>query len=267
MNLARHRLDEQELPLPRRLAIVARSFFLQSAWSFERMQSVGFATLMSGEGKRLTRGRPDAAAEFLKRHLTFFNTNPPMAGYLAGVSVRLEEAAAAASDPAESARLLDDLHRFKRAGVSAFAAWGDTFFWATLRPAATAVALLVALFAGAWGALAWLIVYNAAHLHYRYHGVREGYRYGPAVAGRVGGSRLKRLPDMTRRVGLLSVGALVPLSVVGARVDFGTVGLAAFPAVGVAMVAILRRRGGLGWEWGLLAVILGIAWSVATAGR
>jgi len=266
MNLARHRLDEKELPLPRQLALVARSFFLQSAWSFERMQSIGFAALMAGEGKRLTRGRPDAARDFLKRHLSFFNTNPPMAGYLAGVSVRLEEEAAAAP-PDESARLLDDLHRFKRAGVSAFAAWGDTFFWATLRPAGTALSVLVTLFAGAWGALAWLIVYNAAHLHYRYHGVREGYRYGPAVAGRVGGSRLKRLPDVVRRVGLLSVGALVPLSVSAARIDFGTVGLLAFPAAGAAIVVVLRRRGGLGWEWGLLAVLLGIAWSVAAAGR
>src|SRR5690242_21407254 len=79
MNLARHRLDEKPLSAPRQLALVARSFFLQSAWSFERMQSVGFAALMAGEGRRLTRGRPDAARDYLLRHLTFFNTNPPMA--------------------------------------------------------------------------------------------------------------------------------------------------------------------------------------------
>jgi PTS system mannose-specific IID component len=266
MTLARHRLVEKPLAAPRQLALVARSLLLQSAWSFERMQSVGFAALMSGEGRRLTRGRPEAARAYLQRHLAFFNTNPPLAGYLAGVALRLEEEAAAAS-PAESERILDELHRFKRAGVSAFAAWGDRFFWATLRPAATAMAALLVLAGGAWGALAWLIVYNAAHLHYRYHGVGEGYRYGPAVAGRVGGSVLKRLPDIVRRAGLLAVGALVPLSMAGARVDFGMVGLAAFPAAGAVFVAILRKRGGLGWEWGLLAVLVGIAWSVAAAGR
>ena len=53
MNLARHRLEEKELPLPRRVALMARSFVLQSAWSFERMQSIGFAALMAGVRKGL----------------------------------------------------------------------------------------------------------------------------------------------------------------------------------------------------------------------
>jgi PTS system mannose-specific IID component len=264
MTIARKDYPESRLPLARHLPLVLRSFFLQSSWSFERMQSVGFAALMAGEGRRLARG-PEAARAFLERQLGFFNTNPPMAGYLAGVSVRLEEAAAAA--PEEAARILDDLHRFKRAGVSAFAAWGDSFFWATLRPAATALAALLVVPFGAWGALAWLIVYNAAHLHYRYHGVGEGYRFGPAVAGKVGGSSLKRWPERARRVGLVAVGALIPLSAAAGRTDFGPAGLVAFPVAGILAAVILRRRGGLGWEWGLVAVLAGIAWSLAVAGR
>ena len=85
--------SEPRLSLGRQFALVGRSLLLQASWSFERMQSVGFAALLAGEGRRLTRGHPGANIAFLERQVAFFNTNPPMAGYLAGVALRLEEEA------------------------------------------------------------------------------------------------------------------------------------------------------------------------------
>jgi len=242
---------------------------LQASWSFERMQSVGFAALMAGEGRRLTKGRPAAAAPFLARQLTLFNTNPPLAGYLAGVLLRLEEEVARneVDHPEQAARTIDEMRRFKRAAVSAFAAWGDRFFWGTLRPAATALGVLLVLLAGAWGALAWLIVYNAAHLHHRYHGLSDGYRLGTAVASRVAASSLRRLPDRIRPIGLVAVGALVPVSLVAGKSAYGLPISMAFLATGLVMALVLHRRGGLGWGWGFLAVLFGFAWALLVPGR
>lgn len=233
------------------------------------MQSVGFAALLAGEGRRLTRQRPEAAAPFLVRQLATFNTNPPMAGYLAGVTLRLEEESAhhGISRPEAAARVIDELSRFRRAAPSAFAAWGDRFFWASLRPAATALGILLVLLSGAWGAVTWLIVYNAAHLHYRYHGLSDGYRFGPAIANRVATSRLKRLPEQARRAGLLAVGALVPVSLAAGKQAFGWPGAVLFLAALVMTAVVLHRRGGLGWAAGFVAVLFGFAWAVFGPGR
>lgn len=233
------------------------------------MQSVGFASILAGEGRRLTKGRPDAAAAFLARQLTLFNTNPPLAGYLVGVILRLEEEMARheVERPKEAARTLDEMRRFKRAAVSAFAAWGDRLFWGTLRPAATGLGVLLVLLAGAWGAVAWLIVYNAAHLHHRYHGLSEGYRHGPGVASRVAGSSLRRLPDRIRPIGLVSVGALIPVSLSAGKSAFGWPLAAVFLATGLVMALVLHRRGGLGWSWGFLAILFGFAWALRVPGR
>jgi len=233
------------------------------------MQAVGFASLLAGEGRRLTKGRPDAAAAFLNRQLMLFNTNPPLAGYLAGVILRLEEEVARheAERPDEAARTLEEIRRFRRAAASAFAAWGDRFFWATLRPVATGLGVLLVILGGAWGAVAWLIVYNAAHLYYRYQGLSDGYRFGPAVAKRVAESILKRLPDGVRPLGLLAVGALIPVSLAAGKAAFGWPTAAGFLATGLLMALVLRRRGGLGWAWGFVAVLFGFAWAVRLHGR
>jgi PTS system mannose-specific IID component len=169
--------------------------------------------------------------------------------------------------PEEAARTMDEMRRFKRAAVSAFAAWGDRFFWGTLRPAATGLGVLLVLVAGAWGAVTWLIVYNAAHLHHRYHGLSDGYRFGPGVASRVAGSSLRRLPDRVRPIGLVAVGALVPVSLAAGKVAFSGVPALAFPAAGLMMALVLHGRGGLGWSWGFLAVLFGFGWAFLMPGR
>lgn len=271
------------LALARQAALIARSLALQAAWSFERMQSVGFAAALAGEGRRLTKGAPDAARAFLERHLGYFNTNPAMASYLLGAAMKLEEAAAAGEPGA-----LEALARFKRAAVTTLASWGDQLFWATLRPVATVFGVLVAwlllrvgagggeaspfpaltpVAAAGWGAAAYLIVYNAAHLHYRVRGVGEGYRWGAAVAARVGRSPVRRLPGRLRAAGLLATGLLIPLAVLETRRGFGPFTAALGVLLAAALAVHLRRRAGLGWGWGVVVVAAGLLFRLAAAGR
>jgi mannose/fructose/N-acetylgalactosamine-specific phosphotransferase system component IID len=142
----------------RLLALLFRAFFLQAAWNYERMQSIGFAAALAGEGRRLAPG--ERARPFLERHLGYVNTNPVVASGLLGGTVRLEEDVARGGDPAK-------VIRFKQVLAGPAAAWGDTLFWGTLRPVATAVGAVAALLGGWVGALVYLLGYNAIHLFYR----------------------------------------------------------------------------------------------------
>lgn len=242
----------------RLLPLLGRSFFLQASWSFERMQSVGFAAALAGEGRRLT---PRDAAAFLRRHLGYFNTNPVLASFLLGGVVRLEEEVAAGRLPPEA------VDRFKRGLAGPAAAWGDTFFWATLRPAAIAVGVLLAWLAGAWGALAYLAVYNVPHLYYRARGLSEGYRRGTDVAGWLLRSPIRTLPDGIRRVGLAALGALIVLGLGPTAAAVGAAGLTATLLLAGVAGVVMSRRHGQGHWWGLAAVGCGLAWALLAPGR
>ena len=242
----------------RLLALLVRSFFLQAAWSFERMQSVGLAAALAGEGRR--RAGADGAA-FLRRHLGYFNTNPVLASYLLGGVVRLEEDVAAGRLPPEA------VDRFKRGLAGPVAAWGDTLFWATLRPAACGLAAVVAWVAGAWGALAYLAAYNVLHLYYRVRGLSEGYRWGADVAGRLMASPIRTLPEGIRRGGLVALGALATLSIAPAAAVVGTAGLIAVLLLAGVACVVMKSRSGPGHWWGLAAVGCGLAWAWLAPGR
>jgi hypothetical protein len=126
-----------------------------------------------------------------------------------------------------------------------------------LTPAAAAV----------WGAVAYLIVYNALHLHYRVRGLQDGYRWGAAIAVRVGRSPIRRLPARFRAAGLAATGALVPFAFVETQRGLGAVVPVASVLAAVALAVHLRRRAGLGWGWGVVVVAAGLLFRLAAAGR
>jgi PTS system mannose-specific IID component len=242
----------------RMIPLLFRSFFLQASWSFERMQSVGWTAVLSGEGRKVAPG--GKAKDFLTRHLGYFNTNPVMASYLIGGVVRLEEEVAAGRASVE------DVAKLKRGLTSPLASWGDTFFWATLRPAATAIGALVGLIAGVWGVLAYLVTYNVFHLFYRVRGIEEGYRYGPQVTARLSTSFVKMKVGWVRGAGLLAAGALAGLSLV--RTDsLGSPVRLVIALMVIPAFLILRKRAGLGAWLGLLAIAVGLVYARLQAGR
>ena len=247
------------LPAGRLFPLLFRSFFLQASWSFERMQSVGWTAALSGEGRRVAGG--EKAAAFLQRHLGYFNTNPAMASYLLGGVVRLEE------EVAQGRATEDDVSRLKRGLTGALAAWGDTFFWASLRPFSTATGTLVAMISGAWGVAAYLLAYNAFHLYYRVRGISEGYRWGSKVTARLTRTVARTRAGTVRRLGLAGAGALATLSLSPTLRALGPAGLSIVLGLSAVAGVLLVRRASLGTWWGLLAVGGGLVYALATGGR
>jgi mannose PTS system EIID component len=157
------------------LGVLWRSFLIQASWSFDRMQSLGFAYAMLPVLRRLY---PDGVerASRLKLHMEYFNTQPYLAAFILGAAARLEQDRAAG-------RGTGDVSALKSALMAPLGALGDSFFWGSLKPLAATVSVAV-LMAGAWWApLLFLVVYNLFHLVIRAGVLVAGYRTaGDAVA-------------------------------------------------------------------------------------
>jgi PTS system mannose-specific IID component len=193
------------LSLQARIGALLRSLLLQAAWNFERLQNVGFAFCMEPALRELYRDPVERSAA-RRRHLELFNTHPYMAGYVLGAALRAEE------DVAVGRMSADEASAVKLGLAPALAAVGDSFFWATLRPAAAVMGV-----AWLWLAphplhlmapLVYLGAYNLPGLWLRLHSLQAGYDKGPLVAAHVAGLRLPALTEGLRLSALAAIGGL-----------------------------------------------------------
>ncbi|MBI5201923.1 MAG: PTS system mannose/fructose/sorbose family transporter subunit IID [Elusimicrobia bacterium] len=197
--------------------VIARSFLLQSCWNYQGMQNIGFAFAIQPWLRTIERRGGPSVVEGTKRHLEYFNTQPYMASFVLGVTGRLEEELAAAA-PEARAPIEQRISRLKAAFGSALAGVGDSLFWATLRPACAAFAMLLWLVlfsmgvydAFGWAALAYLASYNVPALAVRWRGLALGYGLGEGLAG-----ELKRFnwQDRMRKIRWAGLICAVPLTI------------------------------------------------------
>lgn len=155
------------------LKVLWRSFFFQAANNYERMQNVGFAYCIAPALERLYEGEELRLAT--QRHLAFFNSHPYMTAALLGAVIKMEEEIAQGR--------LDPQHvtRFKAAMMGPMAAIGDSFFWASLRPMAAALAIFGVLAGQIWAPILFVILFNLFHLGVRWHGIFGGYAAGEGI--------------------------------------------------------------------------------------
>jgi PTS system mannose-specific IID component len=181
--------------------IFRRSFLVQACWNFEKLQNVGFAYAIYPALSALYKGRE--LGESVRRHLEIFNTQPFMASFALGVTVKMEEERAKLSGETELAAAAARISEVKSALASPLAAIGDKLFWSTLRPLTLLVSLLVWWLLGLrqWslplevlqrggahlrfdvprmlvGLAAGLAVYNAMAIWIRWKGLKYGYQCG-----------------------------------------------------------------------------------------
>lgn len=187
-----------------------RSLLLQGAWNFERLQNVGWAFCVEPALKELYPD-PAARAAALRRHLEFFNTHPYMVGYVVGAALRAEEEASKASGE-EQAHKAAQVSGLKLGLAGPLAAVGDTFYWATLRPAAALLGVAWLWLAPAplhlMAPVAYLVTYNLPCLWLRLSSVHQGYRRGMGVALHIAKLNLPSLSEGLRLSALMLVGSL-----------------------------------------------------------
>lgn len=203
-------MSERELPLSLRIRVLARCLLLQSCWSFERMQGLGFGFAIAPFLRRCYEGREAELQQAQRRHLEYFNTQPFMAPLVLGTACALEERVAAAPE-AEREGLISRMKLVKTAAASALAGLGDALFWGTLRPACAALAWAtgtvltprVGLDAAAGAAAAtYLFSYNLPVFVARWKGLELGYRWGERLAVELKGLSAQRLVRQAAWTGL-----------------------------------------------------------------
>ncbi|GAB6064178.1 PTS system mannose/fructose/sorbose family transporter subunit IID [Deferrisoma palaeochoriense] len=233
-----------------------RTLALQAAWSFGSFQSVGFAWAVEPALRRI-HGQGKAYREALARHLEFFNTHPFLAVAVVGAVVRLEEDGAPA----------DDIRRFKNAVMGPCGALGDSFFWAGLKPALLAGAVVLAWAGFGWGPWAFVAVFGGLGLAFRAAWLLRGYRRGPAVAQDLARAGFLRGALVLKDLAAACVGGGLVLAL--GRGLGGASGVEAWiwgvSGAVVAVVASQAVRRGLRVEWlvaawGSACVILGVWW-------
>lgn len=148
-----------------------RSFFIQAAFNFRKMQNVGFVMSLIPVIREWNLPTKKMQ-EMLTKNLQMFNTHPYFSGPVVGAVIRLEE------DNLGGEGVSADSTAVRQSLMGPYAAIGDTFFWGALRPFAACVACILAYLGFIIAPLAFLLLYTPAHLLVRFKGFLEGYRRG-----------------------------------------------------------------------------------------
>ena len=167
-----------------------RSFCLQAVWNFERLQNLGLAYILGPALKKIY-PQPEQRRAAILRHLEFFNTHPYMVNLFAGLIAALEE---------EKARA-EDISTIKKNMAGALAAIGDSLFWATWRPLAALIIIVIYIVRQGFidcecpfgYPLLFLLIYNLPVLSWRWYSLVWSYRQKTALIRRLVNWPIKRI--------------------------------------------------------------------------
>ena len=181
-----------------------RSFALQGAFNYERMQNVGYMYAMLPVIKKLYRNKEDQAAA-ITRHLEIFNTTPAVVPTIMGISAAMEEENA--NNPAFD---VQSINAVKASLMGPLAGIGDSIFWGTVRIIAAGIGVSIAKEGNLFGPLLFLVLYNLPNILVRIFGLKLGYQ--------VGVNSLDRIQKEGLMDKIMAVATIVGLCVVGGMV-------------------------------------------------
>lgn len=189
-----------------RRATLWRLLGLQATWTYERMQGVGLAYAAEPLLRHVLGGESGRFRPALARAAGFYNANP----YLAALAIGAEARAEADGAPPEQ------IERLRSALSGPLGAIGDLLFWAGLVPAmASATITAVALGAGVWPVIVFVVIHNAIRLRLAGWLLELGWRHGRGVGSALAGSWLPQASHAASRAAAF-FGAMA-LPVIAAR--------------------------------------------------
>ena len=184
--------------------IFFRSFAIQSAFSFDRMQAMGFTWALTPYLKKVYKDNPEGLKEALKRHLVFFNTFPWIPGPIMAITADMEGRKARGEDIDEQA-----IQGLKSGMMGPLAGIGDSMFHGTLRPVVGGIAAALALQGNALAPIIFFVTVNVVHVYIRWISVKKGFELGERALGLLSSGAFRRVMEGAAIAGLMAVGALV----------------------------------------------------------
>lgn len=181
-----------------------RSFALQGAFNYERMQNLGYTYAMIPVIRKLYRNH-DEQVSALKRHLEMFNTTPVVAPAIMGISAAMEEQNA--NDPNFDET---SINAVKASLMGPLAGIGDSLFWGTFRVIAAGIGISFAQQGNIFGPILFFLLYNIPNFLVKIFGLQFGYQVGVNSLERIQKQGLMdRIMSITTTIGLVVVGGMV----------------------------------------------------------
>ncbi len=256
-------MDEREKPIRTRemILVFLRSLLIQSSWSFDRMQSLGFAYAMTPALRRLYPNDEEYRRR-INLHLDYFNTQPYLASFVLGAAVRMEEERASGRNRSA------DITGMKNTLMAPLGALGDSFFWGSLKPMLIIIAVSAAMTGAWWAPVLFLVVYNVLHLWLRARMQLWGYRSSGDLLALMARYRFTRRARLFKIVCLAALGGMLGLIPLW-RSEFrtalpvsGLAGAAAGLIITLVLLALLRQgMSPLKLMLGLVAACLALAYA------
>ena len=188
------------------LKVFWNSWFIQSAWNYERMMGQGY---LHGMTPILRKLHPDEKEylDWVKLHLEFYNTEPHISNIIVGMDIAMEEKGAD----------METIRGLKSALMGPFAGLGDSMIWLTLLPIIFAIGASMGVTGSLLGPVIAVVVWIAASWAIKYFTLVYGYRYGLGMADLLKGEALVTFREAVSAFGLAMCGALAATYVWGAH--------------------------------------------------
>lgn len=190
--------ESRVTPADLRRAMWRHFITLQWSWNYERMQALGWLWSMLPILQKVYPER-ERLIEAMKRHISFYNTNPQIGSPpIFGAAVALEEKGAGEAADSVKVGLMGPL-----AGI------GDTIQAILYRPIVAVFAATLALNGSAVGPFL-MILSGLLFTALMFPLFWAGYRQGTGIVAEVAGGRLQRLTEGATILGLTVIGGFVP---------------------------------------------------------
>lgn len=180
-----------------------RSFGIQSAFSFDRMQGLGFAWGLMPVLSRVYQKKEELASA-LRRNMMFFNTNPWVVGPVMAMTATLEARRACGEEVD-----VESIQGVKAGLMGPLAGIGDSLFVGMLRAIMSGVSASLALAGNPLAPIVFLLGNNIVHVWVRWESLMYTFRKGSAFVTELGSTRMKRLMEGATVMGLMALGSLV----------------------------------------------------------
>ncbi len=179
-------------------------FFSHANYNYERMQGTAFAMCMAPLIEKLYKTKEEIAAG-LKRHLTFFNTEPNVGAVIHGVTIAMEEERANGADITDEA-----INNIKVGLMGPLAGVGDALVQGVIIPIIVALGISLGTTGNLFGPILVIIGIPAVLVSIAYNSWMRGYNLGgSAVTSLLSEGKMQRIIGAAGILGCTVMGGLV----------------------------------------------------------
>lgn len=182
-----------------------RSCMLDSAWTYERQQNMGYSFAMTPVVEKLYEPGSEKQKRAYARGLDFMAITPQLSTLLMGIDAAMQERNA--NDPT-----FDDstIAAVKTSLMGPLAGIGDSLIASTLRIIGTGIAIGFSQQGSVLGPLLLLLVFNVPGFILRWWCLQMGYRYGSEIiTDAARGGVMEKITYAASVVGLMAIGGMI----------------------------------------------------------